>query len=228
TALRHAPHSKMKAAATVAALAAVGSVSAFAPNAFTGKALSATVKSTSALQMADASGLVGKPFGAGSSVFDPLGLATKASDAELLRHQESEIKHGRIAMLAILGMAVQERFHPFFPTSAEVANSVDAPRMILQDYGWFWLLALWGVSVHEYDNVKHTYKPESSTVKPYSEILDGRVPGDLGFDPLELGHKEDSEYYNSMRLKEINNGRLAMIAVFGACAQEMVNGQNVF
>jgi len=217
----------MKVAATATLAMASGAV-AFTPSAFSGKALSAAVRSSSALQMADASGLVGKPFGAGSSVFDPLGLATKASDAELLRHQESEIKHGRIAMLAIAGMAVQERFHPFFPTSEQLSTAVDVPRMILQEYGWFWLLALWGVSVHEYDNVKHTYKPETDTVKPYTEIKDGRVPGDLGFDPLDLGKADDKEYYDSMRLKEINNGRLAMIAVFGACAQEIVTGQNVF
>ena len=31
------------------------------------------------------------------------------------KYRESEMKHGRLAMLACVGMCVQESFHPLFP-----------------------------------------------------------------------------------------------------------------
>jgi hypothetical protein len=47
------------------------------------------------------------------------------------------------------------------------------------------------------------------------------LPGDLGFDPLRLytGSDEDKR---TMQLKEVNNGRLAMIAITGFAIKEAV------
>ena len=50
------------------------------------------------------------PFGE----FDPLGLTSKFSVEEIKRYRESEVTHGRVAMLASLGYLVGESFHPFF------------------------------------------------------------------------------------------------------------------
>merc|ERR1719443_2260604 len=46
--------------------------------------------------------------------FDPLGLATTVTAGKLLFYREVELKHGRVAMLAALGMVVGEQFHPLF------------------------------------------------------------------------------------------------------------------
>ena len=46
--------------------------------------------------------------------FDPLGLTSKFSVEEIKRYRESEVTHGRVAMLASLGYLVGESFHPFF------------------------------------------------------------------------------------------------------------------
>lgn len=48
--------------------------------------------------------------------FDPLGLASKdfVSDKELKRWRESELKHGRIAMLAAVGILTAEVWHPVY------------------------------------------------------------------------------------------------------------------
>jgi len=54
-----------------------------------------------------------------------------------------------------------------------------------------------------------------------------RVPGDLGFDPLGMKPK-DPEEFKKLQTKEINNGRLAMLAAVGIMAQEMVTGKWVF
>lgn len=50
------------------------------------------------------------PFG----YFDPLGLSKGKSVKELKKWRESELKHGRIAMLASVGVLVQESFSPFY------------------------------------------------------------------------------------------------------------------
>ena len=41
-------------------------------------------------------------------IFDPLGLSTGADPEEIKRWREAEIKHGRVAMLAALGVLVAE------------------------------------------------------------------------------------------------------------------------
>jgi hypothetical protein len=50
--------------------------------------------------------------------------------------------------------------------------------------------------------------------------------GDLGFDPLNLKPKDPTKFAD-MQTKEINNGRLAMLAVAGIVGQELVNGKGV-
>jgi hypothetical protein len=123
----------MKITVTVAAFATImGCVSAFAPNAHSNAATS--------LRMADAApeeptpevqkqwpkvnGWVADPskFCAGLpgstsplGEFDPLGFTKKMSIEEIKRYRESEVTHGRVAMLATVGYLVGEsKFHPFF------------------------------------------------------------------------------------------------------------------
>jgi hypothetical protein len=54
-----------------------------------------------------------------------------------------------------------------------------------------------------------------------------REPGDLDFDPLGLKPSDPAEF-KEMQTKEINNGRLAMIAAAGMIAQELATGQKLF
>ena len=51
--------------------------------------------------------------------------------------------------------------------------------------------------------------------------------GDYGFDPLGL-RPESAEEYKEMQTKELNNGRLAMIAISGMVVQELVTSQKLF
>ena len=53
------------------------------------------------------------------------------------------------------------------------------------------------------------------------------TPGDYNFDPLKLSAGKDGEWLNDMKLKEVNNGRVAMVAISGMVAQELVNGLNL-
>ena len=53
------------------------------------------------------------------------------------------------------------------------------------------------------------------------KMLDDKyLPGDLGFDPLGLYAGKSAEWKRDMQLKELNNGRLAMIAITGYAFNE--------
>lgn len=49
---------------------------------------------------------------------------------------------------------------------------------------------------------------------------------DLGFDPLGL-KPDTAEELDIMATKELQNGRLAMLAAAGFMAQELVNGKGI-
>lgn len=51
--------------------------------------------------------------------------------------------------------------------------------------------------------------------------------GTLGFDPLGFAPKSP-QGLELMKVKELNNGRLAMIGVAGIVAQELVSNKSIF
>jgi hypothetical protein len=53
------------------------------------------------------------------------------------------------------------------------------------------------------------------------------VSGDLGFDPLALYSGATADKQRDLELKELNNGRLAMMAVAGYVAQEFFANEPV-
>lgn len=54
------------------------------------------------------------------------------------------------------------------------------------------------------------------------QLKESYEPGDIGFDPLGLYPTAPKAQYD-LKTRELNNGRLAMIAVAGFAAQEKVN-----
>lgn len=132
---------------------------------------------------------------AGYTGFDPLGLS-ELFDIKWL--QQSEIKHGRIAMLAFVGIIVQEFVHlpgPQFqnPLATEAVYQVPTAGL--------WQIFLF-CGLCEF--VLH--RGRMSTTDMFN---DGAVPGELGFNPMNLKMTDD------IRLKEIKNGRLAMCGTGG-------------
>ncbi len=53
------------------------------------------------------------------------------------------------------------------------------------------------------------------------------IPGDLKFDPLSLAPSDPAEFL-TLQNKELQNGRLAMLAAAGFMAQELVDGKGIF
>ena len=62
--------------------------------------------------------------------------------------------------------------------------------------------------------------------KAYDLLRDDYEPGDIGWDPLGLKPEDPAELFE-MQTKELQNGRLAMLAVAGFVAQEEVNGKEI-
>merc|ERR1712014_184141 len=148
--------------------------------------------------------------------FDPAGFSKKGNIAVF---RNAEIKHGRICMLATLGMIVGEKFHPFFDAWGDGPFvSAAASHFTPTAAGNFWP-AYWIMTAG------HEVATELSG--GYNVDPTSRAPGDYGFDPLNLKPKDAAEL-KTLQNKELNNGRLAMFAAAGILAQELVTGKSIF
>merc|ERR1712187_777060 len=87
----------------------------------------------------------------------------------------------------------------------------------------FWGLKVAGIASLELFSVFAFENPAG--IEPWA-IRSDHTPGDLGFDPLGL-KPTDPEELKTMQTKELNNGRLAMIAAAGMIAQEYATGQKL-
>jgi len=156
--------------------------------------------------------------------FDPLNLVEDCAKEEILRFREAELMHGRVAMMATLGFIVQEVFHPLFAfAEGPAAHQLD---LVLQTSGGQsgGSLLLLIIFMTELNRAKQGW--QDPDVLPFA-LRDDYTPGALGFDPLGLMPK-DAAGLLEMQNKEINNGRLAMIAIAGIVAQECITDIAVF
>ncbi|CAM9598371.1 unnamed protein product [Ectocarpus sp. 8 AP-2014] len=146
---------------------------------------------------------------AGDVGFDPLGLSSIAglAGADLYWMREAELKHGRVAMLATVGVLWCDAFGslPGFPSGVN--------QMKL-----FW--EVWAE--------KPQYVAAGIIFCGIAEIISGiatslgqesgdRAPGDFGIDPFNLD--KNPEKKAKLELQEIKNGRLAMWAAAGMIMQ---------
>ena len=67
--------------------------------------------------------------------------------------------------------------------------------------------------------------PSANGLGDYPRLLSQEYyPGDIGFDPLNL-KPDTAEDFAEMATKELQHCRLAMLAIAGFVAQELVDGQ---
>lgn len=133
--------------------------------------------------------------------FDPAGFSKKGDESGFRNLRASEIKHGRVAMMAALGAVVQH--YVKFPSFESVPAGLTAAITTPGSYGFIALFAVAGA-----------LELGVWTESPNKE------PGNFG-DPLNLG-----QYTTDMRNRELNNGRAAMFAAIGIIAAELLTGKD--
>jgi len=174
--------------------------------------------------------------------YDPLNLAEaefwgNSNEATIgfLRH--AEIKHGRVAMFAFVGYIVHANGIKFpwamqmdgspFPTETNPPAlwdtiSDDAKWQILAVIGF---LEFWG----ELSTKDHAHYMAGGKPGDYPDFFAGPdglphpAPFNL-FDPFKLSKNASAEKKEAGLVKEINNGRLAMLGIFGFLSEQVAPG----
>ena len=127
--------------------------------------------------------------------------------------REAELKHGRICMMAWLGFCAVDcglRVYPL-PEAYEGLTSVTAHDALVE-YGAMGQLFLWFGLAEVIGTVALMQTLNGS----------GRAAGDYGLDPVGFLKDKSEEEINDMKLKEIKNGRLAMLAFSGVVTQAVL------
>jgi len=132
--------------------------------------------------------------------FDPLGLSDTVDRDQWRYWRACEIKHGRVAMMASIGLIVEcyVRFPNF--EGRDVLLVLGKDLNITAPFVLICILAIVELSI-------------------WVELED-REPGDFG-DPLGI-----NDYSEEMRNRELNNGRFAMFATTGILAAQLYTGKN--
>jgi light-harvesting complex I chlorophyll a/b binding protein 1 len=126
--------------------------------------------------------------------------------------REAELKHSRVAMLAWLGWRATDDglrlpgdifSFDSIPTAYEAHNA-----MVDQGVMTFMLMAVGFAEICSAAVLVQVSKGESD-----------REAGDFGFDPLGISKGKSKEQADKYKLKEIENGRLAMLAFGGLATQ---------
>ena len=159
-------------------------------------------------------------------IFDPLGFGAKADEATLKRYREAELTHGRVAMLATVGFLVGEKVEG---SSFLFDASIKGPAIthLAQVPPLFWAFLIMGIGAAEQTRAEIGWvDPADVPVDRPGLLRDDYVPGDLGFDPLGL-KPSDPAAFETMQNKELQNGRLAMLAAAGFMAQELADGKGI-
>lgn len=159
-------------------------------------------------------------------LFDPLGFSQKADEATMKRYREAELTHGRVAMLATVGFLVGEAVES---KTVLFNGDISGPAIthLAQVNPVFWILLGAGIAKSEVDRAKIGWvEPENVPFDKPGQLRKTYIPGDIGFDPLGLMPTTEKDL-KLMQTKELQNGRLAMIAASGFMAQELVDGKGI-
>jgi len=150
--------------------------------------------------------------------FDPFNFLDGKTFDQVRTWREAELAHCRVGMLASAGFLVQEKFHPLFN-----ADGGPAIEQIPKLPAVMWPLITIFIGGCESLRISAGWSNPNEPNHVFQKLRPEYVPGDVGFDPLGL-KPTDPEEFKIMQTKELQNGRLAMLAAAGFLAQEAVSG----
>jgi len=195
----------------IIAASLIGSAAAFAPNAM--KASSTALNGDA--RSPDGLGVDPGPL----DLFDPLGFVDEVDS--FARRRAVEIKHGRISMMAFIGMAVQE-LGVTFPGSLDLAGDYPFSEVLKDGMGFpalgnipsFGLvqIALFGALAETVAMPSQEYTGGPQDLPGGFDGSSGTIPGGYPF----TTQIEDPEERDRKLNIELQNGRAAMLGVTGA------------
>ena len=157
--------------------------------------------------------------------FDPLGLSKRITFDDLKRYREAELTHGRVCMLAAVGILVGEYVEgsSFLFDASITGPAINHFQQVPPPF-WYAL----GVVIF----IGEATRVQRGWADPFTSDLftlrDDYVPGEIGFDPLGLCPNSSDELYLDYKLKELSHGRLAMVATAIMVSQELLTGNKIF
>jgi len=172
--------------------------------------------------------------------YDPLALAEKdfwgkGTDATVGFLRQSEIKHGRIAMFAFVGYIVQSNF--VFPWAQTLAGAPHPSADLSPEAQWdaVPLGAKWQIftviaALEVWDECGGGSLPHYMSGRkpgqypPFTLFRDNVHPVFDLYDPLGFNKKMSEEKKEKRLVAEINNGRLAMLGIFGFLSADTIPG----
>mmetsp|Transcript_44474 Transcript_44474/g.145855 ORF Transcript_44474/g.145855 Transcript_44474/m.145855 type:complete len:229 (-) Transcript_44474:273-959(-) len=163
----------------------------------------------------------------GNKVFDPVGFATLGGDETLAFFRHAEIKHGRVAMAAMVGFLFHIN-HIHFPGYLSPTAGVTFEQLSAVGPFEAWnmipllgqLQILWTIA-----GLEHA----SECLDPAGHYTKGGTPGNLKFlkkfwDTPGFTKKLTEAQKAEKLVSELKNGRLAMIGIASVCAATAVPG----
>jgi len=164
---------------------------------------------------------------AGDYGFDPLGFTEQY---DLYTMQEAELRHARLAMLAVIGWPVSELVAPDWMLQYGCAPSVlngFNPLSFLAT-----LAAFGGLGYFEYKTALRRVDDKRLGMihrEDMADVWKWGVAGDYNFDPLNLYSSIGNDAYarKGLRDLEISHGRSAMLGITGFAAWEALTGHPI-
>lgn len=168
---------------------------------------------------------------AGDYGYDPLELG---KDGNVTKYREAELIHARWAMLGALGAIVPEALESFGnPSNGDYAVWWKTGAALLEDgpgtlkYGGITVpLPLVVIVAVEVALLAAIEKYRADGEGPAGLAEEKLYPGGKYFDPLGLA--SDPDAFAELQVKEIKNGRLAMVSMLGFAVQAAVTKEGPF
>lgn len=149
--------------------------------------------------------------------FDPLGLATLGSESTFAWFQAAELKHGRVAMLATTGYLVQAAgWH--FPGMLSSDVSFESLSTMKPLDAWAAVPAEGQAQI-----IGTILLAEIITEAKGTHYTKGGDLPTIVFPPIDFSKVNDEELAVK-RSRELNNGRLAMIAIMSFVSAANIPG----
>jgi hypothetical protein len=144
-------------------------------------------------------------------VFDPFNFVEKASNNELVRYKEAELKHSRWAMIGATALPIIESktqvpaIHAFDYLSDEVKT-----------------LILGAIATGEGMTILKGYENPFSLkdTNSYFKMKEDYIPGDIGL-------SFDEKLVQKLEMKELISGRIAMVGFILMTLQELITNKSI-